>query len=273
MQLAGIEVVAVSVGGMETCIELPGYDLCFDIGRCPQSAIRRSRVLLTHTHMDHAGGLPAHAATRDLMGLSPPVVYCPRENEADLHDMLEAWRRLDKSRIPLEIVGCGPGDRLRINGAVTAVPFRSPHRTTCQGYALRRTTRRLRADLAGMPEPEVRRRRLAGEVVSEEVEAVEVVFSGDAMIEIVEREEAVRTARLLILECTFLDDRVPVHKARGSGHIHLDELIERAELFQNHAILLTHFSARYTRTEIQRILEARLPAGLRERVTPLLPPA
>lgn len=273
MQLAGIEVEAISIGGMETCIELPGYDLCFDIGRCPQSAIRRSRVLLTHTHMDHAGGLPAHAATRDLMGLSPPTVYCPRENEADLHDMIEAWRRLDKSRIPLEIVPCGPGDRLRINGAVTATPFRSPHRTTCQGYALRRTTRRLRAELVGLPEPEVRRRRLAGEVVSEEVEAVEVVFSGDAMIEIVEREEAVRTARLLILECTFLDDRVPVHKARGSGHIHLDELIERAELFQNHAILLTHFSARYSRTEIQQILDARLPAGLRERVTPLLPRA
>lgn len=39
---------------------------------------------------------------------------------------------------------------------------------------------------------------------------------------------------------------------------------------QNEAILLIHFSARYSATSIRRLLEERLPEGLRERCTPLL---
>ena len=79
-----------------------------------------------------------------------------------------------------------------------------------------------------------------------------------------------RTARLLILESTFVDDRVSVAECRAKGHVHLSEVAERAELFENEAILLTHFSPRYKRAEILAALDATLPTGLRERVTPLL---
>jgi ribonuclease Z len=74
----------------------------------------------------------------------------------------------------------------------------------------------------------------------------------------------------LILECTFIDDRVSVEMARKSGHVHLYELAERAELFENEQILLTHFSARFTAEEIQAALDKHLPPSLRERVVPLL---
>lgn len=272
MQLAGFEVDAVSVGGLDTCIQLPAFDLCFDIGRCPQSAVRRRRLFLTHTHVDHAGGLATHAATRDLQGLAPSEVWCPAENADDLRALLDVWRRLDRSSIPATIHGVSPGDRIPLGPTHVVTPFRSPHRTICQGYTVSRVTRKLLPGLAGASQEEIRARVARGEAVSEVRETPEVVFSGDAMIEIVDREPAVRRARLLILECTFLDDRVPVHRARGSGHIHLDELVARADVFENEAILLTHFSARYTVEEIRRILHTRLPPGLRERVTPLLPP-
>ena len=89
------------------------------------------------------------------------------------------------------------------------------------------------------------------------------------MIEVVEREEVVRKAKVLVMECTFIDERVPVKKAREKGHIHLDEIVERAELFENEAILLTHFSARFNAAEIEAALDKKLPAGLREKVTAL----
>jgi len=73
-----------------------------------------------------------------------------------------------------------------------------------------------------------------------------------------------------VLECTFLDDKVTAESARDKGHVHLDEIIERAELFENEAILLTHFSARYRAQDVRRILANKLPPGLVERVTPLL---
>ena len=50
----------------------------------------------------------------------------------------------------------------------------------------------------------------------------------------------------------------------------LDEVVERAALFENEAVLMTHFSARYKAREVVAALDARLPSGLRERVTPLL---
>lgn len=270
MRLCGHALEAISVGGIETCIQLPELDLAFDIGRCPHSAVKRKRVFLTHTHMDHAGGIAYHAATRDLYKAPAPTWYVPRENAADLEALLDVWRRLDKSTLPVNLVPCGPGDVLELGANWVARPFRSPHRVACQGYALCRRVTRLRADLEGASQAEVRERRLGGEPVSESVERVEVAFTGDTLPEVIEREPLVRTARLLIVECTFLDGRVSVEKARGSGHIHLDELIARADQLQNEAILLTHFSARYGDAEVTRILDARLPASLKARVTPLL---
>ena len=35
MDLGGVNIEAISVGGLETCIQLPGAKLAFDIGRCP----------------------------------------------------------------------------------------------------------------------------------------------------------------------------------------------------------------------------------------------
>ena len=61
--------------------------------------------------------------------------------------------------------------------------------------------------------------------------------------------------------------------ARSKGHIHLDEVVARADQLQNEAILFTHLSARYSADEAERALDERLPPSLRERVTLLRPPA
>lgn len=272
MRIGPLDIEAISVGGLETCIELPAWNLAFDIGRCPPGAVRRQRLFLTHCHMDHAGGLAYHAATRDLMAMQPPTYYVPRENFEDLRELFDVWRRLDRSALPCELVPVAPGDSVPIGRNLIVAPFRSPHRVHCQGYAIRAKRSKLKAEYVGMEGAELGRRKLAGERITDEVEAIEFAFTGDTLIEVVEREEMVRTARVLVMECTFLDDRVPVAKSRESGHVHLDELVERVDLFANERILLTHFSARYSRREITEILERRLPESLKARVTALLPP-
>ena len=92
-----------------------------------------------------------------------------------------------------------------------------------------------------------------GEEVNEWFDQPEVAFSGDSTIELIDREESMRKARLLIMELTFLDDRVSVAAARSKGHIHLDEVLERAELFENQTILFTHVSARWRRRSPQNL--------------------
>lgn len=274
MELAGETVRAVSVGGMETCIALPRHKLGFDIGRCPPFAHALSRILFTHAHSDHMGGVVHHCTTRDLLGMKPPEYWVPAENEADFHALLEVWRRLDRSSLPCTVRPVRPGERHAIGQGRWVEVFRAPHRVPAVGYALGRERQKLKAELVGAPREEIIRRRQAGEPIHDTVDTTLVAFCGDTTIEVVDREPLVRTARLLLLEVTFLDDRVRVRDARRKGHVHLDEVIARADLFENEALLFTHVSARYSNAEMRRILGRRLPERLRGRahVLPHEPP-
>jgi ribonuclease Z len=268
--VTGIEVRGLSIGGLETCIDLPRQKLCFDIGRCPREAVARPTVLFTHAHMDHMGGVAYHAATRALQRMAPPTYVVPRENAEAFADLFAVWRRLDRSELAHTLVPLSPGEEHRLPNGWVARPFRSPHRVPCQGYLLVSTRRKLRPELAGLAQEEVRERVLAGESPTVEVETPEVAFTGDTRIEVLEREPQICRARLLILEATFLDERVSVEECRDKGHVHLDELAQRANLLQNEAVLLTHFSARYTAEEVRRLIATRLPASLASRVTALV---
>ncbi len=54
------------------------------------------------------------------------------------------------------------------------------------------------------------------------------------------------------------------------GHTHIDELVQHAGRFQNEAILLMHISARYSRGQVVRLLDEKLPPELHSRCTPML---
>jgi ribonuclease Z len=270
LTLAGIDVDAVSVAGVQTCIQLPGLGLAFDIGRCPLSAISRDTILITHTHMDHVGGIAYHASLRDLRGMRPATYILAPESLEGVEALFLAFTRLSREELPRRLVPLGVGEEHGLPRGVTVRPFRSYHRLPCQGYAIHHRKKKLKPEYAGLPGPEIGRLHREGVAIEEACESLEVAFTGDTTIEVVEREEAVRKARLLIMEVTFLGEKVPVKKARSTGHIHLDEVAERAELFENEAILLTHFSTRHAKEEILEALDKKLPAALRARVTPLI---
>ena len=77
--------------------------------------------------------------------------------------------------------------------------------------------------------------------------------------------------RLLIMECTFVDDATTPESAMDYGHLHVDDLVEHVEMFLEVGhLLLVHFSARYKRSEVVRELEARIPPWLQEKTSVLL---
>jgi ribonuclease Z len=270
LALNGLDLRALSVGGLETCYWLPRWKVALDIGRCPLEVVDCRTVLFTHAHMDHLGGIAYHTATRSLRKQPPPVYVVPHHCVADLGRLFEAWRALDRSDMPHELVPLGPGEQYTLQNGLLARPFRSPHSAPCQGYGIWSQRTKLKPEFQGVDGRELARLRKAGTVIGDLVETPEFAFTGDTRVEVLEQEEVVRRARVLVMECTFVDERVSVAEARDKGHVHLYELAERAELFQNEAILLTHFSARYRAHEIRAALDARLPASLRARVTPLV---
>jgi len=270
LELAGVEIQALSVGGLETCIHLPRWRIAFDIGRCPAEVIDCPTVLFTHAHMDHMGGAPYHTATRALRRQRPPTYVVPRTNHEDFERLFEAWRALDRSDMEHVSVPLAPGEEYVLANQKIVRPFRSPHAAPCQGYSVWGRREKLRPEHAGKEGSELARLRRQGVKLTDVVETPELAFTGDTLVDVLEREEVVRRSRVLIMECTFIDDRVSVEQSRSKGHVHLYELAERAELFANEAVLLTHFSARYSARAILSALDQHLPPPLRSRVTPLL---
>jgi ribonuclease Z len=271
LQLAGIAIDAVSVGGLETCIMLPGMGVVLDMGVCPPQAVARPTVLFTHAHIDHMGAVVQHCATRSLTGLPPPTYAVPAENIDAFEALFAAWRRLDGSDLPCNVVAAHPGTEIPLSGRRVARAARSLHRVPTLNWSIWSHKTRLRADLRGQPPAAIQAARARGEDVNDHLEVCDLAFTGDTLIEAIERVPALRQARVLICEVTFLDDRVSVARAHETGHIHLDEIIDRADIFENQAILFTHQSARYSAAQAQEIVARRLPPSLRDRVT-LLPP-
>jgi ribonuclease Z len=147
LNLAGIAVDALSIGGLETCIQLPGLDLAFDMGTCPPSAVHRSTVCFTHAHIDHMGGVAHHCATRALTRLDPPTYLVPAENVEAFHDLLAVWRRLDRSELDCRSCRWRPRKSTWCRPGLVAIPFRSPHRVPCIGYALWEERNKLKPEL------------------------------------------------------------------------------------------------------------------------------
>lgn len=221
--------------------------------------------------MDHLGGIAWHCATRALRGMPPPTYVVPRAVVDEVRELFRVWRTLDRSDLEHELVGAEPGDEVPVGKNLVARPFRTFHPVACQGYAIWSRKKKLKPEYAGLSTKEIQDLVVRQQVeVSEPIETPELAFTGDTLIDALEREEVMRRARVLVMEVTFLDDRVSVSESRAMGHVHLDEVIARADLFENEALVLTHFSSRYDRTEIRALLDERLPPTLRDRAMPLL---
>lgn len=271
VQLAGLVVEGVSVGGLETCLCVPEYKLAFDIGRCPPRAVAMPTVLFTHAHVDHMGGVVHHCATRALRHMPPPTYVVPRVNADAFGRHFDVWRELDGGAMPHQVIPLAPGEETLLRPGLVAQAYHSPHRAPCQGYVLFDEREKLLPELASASAETLVERRKSGLPVTSQRRSPELAFTGDTTIEGVLGSPDALRARRLIVEVTFLDQRVSREKSHSMGHIHLDDIAEHADAFENEALLFTHFSARYGPEEIVRRLDQGLPQHLRERVTPLLP--
>ena len=134
-----------------------------------------------------------------------------------------------------------------------------------------RRVARLKPELVGLTGPEIAARRRAGEEVSAYDDRLELAYATDTLVSALDHAPELYKARVLIVECTFLDQRKSLEATRAGCHIHLDELCERADLFENEHVVLMHFSQLYRPDEIPRILASRVPPKLRARIIPFMP--
>jgi len=262
----------ISVGGVYTSLAVPELGLVLDAGASPRSAGAIDTILLSHGHADHIGALAALMGIRALFGKTrAPRVVMPTEIVDDLTTALGALSRLQRFPLDIEPIGMLPGDEVALRGDLRIRAIRTFHPVPSLAYLVVRRIARLRTELRGLAGPEIAARRRAGEEVSTYEDRLELGYATDTLVQVLDHNPELLRARLLILECTFLDDRKSREAARAGCHIHLDELVERAGAFANDHVVLMHFSQLYRPDEIAGILDARLPPDLRKRVIPFVP--
>lgn len=271
LEAAGIPIEGVSIAGHESFYKLPTLRTLLEFGRAPEDVVGYASVCVSHGHLDHMAGLAHYASRRRLADLPTARVLVPAEAAPDVRQWVEACQRLERIDYDLEIVPASPGDRLPLRHDLELTVLPGRHRVPTVGYLFSEVRHKLREELLGKEGSEIAALRASGVEVTRPERIPLLAYPGDSSAEILEICPELFGARVLLLECSFIspEDR---GRARDYGHIHLDDVIEYAGRFENEAIVLTHFSQRYTPAEIRAALQ-RLPEPLLEKTAAFLPPA
>jgi ribonuclease Z len=288
--LENYRIEGISVGGQETCLIFPQLKISFDIGRCPQRSVYSELVLLTHTHMDHVGGLGMFIASRNLLHLQKPEILCPEEKVEDVSRFLEALKVLDDSELPHDLIAFSPPSssssksnnnffRMK-NKRYVVKCFRTIHPVPSQGYVIYSTKQKLKDEYLKLSGNEIKELKFKGVEISDTIDVPEICFTGDTTIDWINQDnednDVIKDglkAKVLVMECTFVNDEVSIEQAIKFGHTHVKQIAENSQRFlECGSILLIHFSARYKREEIIEGLKANLSSipELYKKITPLL---
>ncbi|KAL4195571.1 hypothetical protein AMTRI_Chr05g65350 [Amborella trichopoda] len=267
LEILGYSIEGLSIGGQETCIMFPNLKLAFDIGRCPQRAINQDFLFISHGHMDHIGGLPMYVATRGLYRMKPPTIFVPASIKQHVEKLFEVHRAMDDSELKHNLIGLKVGEEFQFRRDLIVRAFKTYHVIPSQGYIIYSVKQKLKKEYVGLSGNDIKRLKFSGVEITDTVLAPEVAFTGDTMADFIVDPDNVDAlkAKILVMESTFVDSMMTVEHAREYGHTHLFEIAKHADKFENRAILLIHFSARYRPEEIEAAV-AMLPRNLDGRV-------
>jgi ribonuclease Z len=261
----------LSIGGVHTALHVPELGALFDVGLAPRSFAGVDNVFLSHGHADHSGALMSLLGLRGLSRRPPPRVFLPREIQAPLEQATALYSKLQRHDLGIDAQPLSAGDELNLKGDLWLRAFRTHHTVPSLGFQFFTRVQKLRPEHLGLPGAEIARLRRAGADLFEPHERLELAYATDTLIRVLDTTPSLLRTRVLILECSFLDDKKELSASRAGCHIHLDELLERAASFENEALVLMHFSQLYAPAEVHAILRRRCPPSLFERVVVFAP--
>lgn len=255
-----------SRAAVQTYWRIPELKLGFDLGAQPWEFMSTPTWFVSHTHLDHVAALPVYVARRRMMKMEPPDIYLPEENLEDVRKLLLVMQRLDRGRQTCHLHGLAPGSEVSLSREIVVTCFRTQHTVPSLGYIVWDRRKKLKPEYFGLSGNEIRDLRLSGVEVTREIRTPLVAYTGDTSPDGLDGCPAVYDAKVLITEMSFVRAKHRREKIHKYGHIHLDDVIERKDRFQNELIILAHFSTRYNHREVERTVQNRLPEELKDRV-------
>jgi len=262
----GLTVEGYSRAAVQTYWRVPELKLGFDLGGQPWSFMATPTWFVSHAHLDHIAALPVYVARRRMMKMEPPTIYLPAEAVEGVEALLRAVNRLDRGRMPANLIGLKPDDEVEISRELVVKSFATKHTIPSLGFLVWERRKKLKPEYQGLAGEQIRDLRLSGVEVSAEIRLPKVAYLGDTAPAGLDAFPEIYRAQIVILEVTFVAPNERASVIHKFGHTHLDDLVDRADRFANEVIIASHFSTRLHPEQIQRILEKRLPDSLRHRV-------
>jgi ribonuclease Z len=266
LQHKGLTIEGYSRAAVQSYWRVPELKLGFDMGAQPWSFMSTPTWFVTHTHLDHIAALPVLVARRRMMKMEPPTIYMPAEAVEGVELLLRAMQRLDRGRMPVNLIGLKPDDEVEISRELVVKAFATKHTIPSLGYLVWERRKKLKPEYQSLSGEQIRDLRLSGVEVSAEIRLPKVAYLGDTAPAGLDAFPETYRAQILITELTFVAPNERPSLIHKYGHTHLDDLLDRADLFENEVIIVSHFSTRLHSDQIQRIVEKRLPDTLRGRV-------
>jgi ribonuclease Z len=265
-QHAGLTIEGYSRAAVQTYWRIPELKIGFDLGAQPWDFMGTPTWLITHTHLDHVAALPVYVARRRMMRMEAPTLYVPNEALEDVRRLLLIMQRLDRGRMICQLRGVTAGEEIELSRELVITAFPTTHTIPSLGYVVWERRFKLKEEYHGLAGERIRDLRLGGTVVTREVRTPLLAYTGDTSPAGLDNYPAVYEAKILITEVSFIRPNHRREKIHKFGHMHLDDIAERAERFHNELIIFSHFSTRYHPQEIRRLIEGKLPPCLQERV-------
>ncbi|MCP4784966.1 MAG: metal-dependent hydrolase [Fuerstiella sp.] len=261
-----LTVEGYSRAAVQSYWRIPELRIGFELGGSPWSFMGTQTFFVSHGHLDHLAAMPVYVARRRMMKMEPPTIYLPAEIVENVERMLQAWQRLDRGRMHCEIVPVKDGDLIDLSREHKVRVFRTKHTVPSVGYLVYDCRRKLKAEYHGLSGNEIRDIRLGGTDVTQETLTPLVAFTGDTAPPGLDSHPDVLKAQVLITEMTFFRPEHRKEKIHKFGHMHLDDILERADRFENELIILSHLSTRTHESQARHAIRTRVPDSLRDRI-------
>lgn len=238
---------------------IPELKIGFDLGAQPWDFMGTSTWAISHSHLDHIAALPVYIARRRMMKMEPPTIYLPAHAVPGVELLLRAFSRLDRGRLPCELIPVEPGDEIELSRELVMTVHKTTHTVPSVGYLVWERRKKLRPEYLSLSGSEIRDLRLAGTEVSAETRIPMVAYTGDTSPPGLDQNPDFLTAQVLITEMTFIAPKHRKEKIHKHGHMHLDDFVARQEQFKNELIIAAHFSVRYNASQVERVVQKKLP--------------
>ncbi len=246
-----LRVLGTSLAGEESFAIVPELNVAFDFGRAPRELIGIDHVFLTHGHMDHAAGVAYYFSQRMFVDLPPGNLYAPDGLIDPVRRLLKTWAEIDGQEPPAHLHVARPGEDIALRRDLIVRPFQVEHPSRRRGgriiealgYAAIEVRRKLKDEFCDCNGPQLVELKNKGVEITRRVEIPLVAYCGDTAVGEFLDLDCVRNAKILLLECTFIEAD-HVDRARAGCHMHIRDLRQVLPRLANERIVLTHLSRR-----------------------------